>query len=187
MQERIIHRARLGDQRAFQQLVEDYNDIVWRTARVLLPDNIPAEDSIQEAWIDTWRSFSRFKEGQPFRPWLLAIVANRCRMTMRRRHIPVVPIEDADEDRLISADDVIKEILNLERDSELQSMLITLSTEQQRLLKLRFFAELELTEIAQIMCIPVGTVKSRLHRTLSTLRTSSQVKSLTSLDVERMA
>lgn len=186
MQESIIHRARLGDQRAFQQLIEDYNDVVWRTARVLLPDRVTTEDAIQEAWVDIWRSMGRFKEGQPFRPWLLAIVANRCRMMTRRRNFTTIPIETVDEECLISPDNVLKEILSLERDSELQAALTKLPVKQQRVLELHFFAELELSEIALVMGVPVGTVKSRLHRALSTLRTSNHVKSIARLSAERM-
>ncbi|HTK11530.1 MAG TPA: sigma-70 family RNA polymerase sigma factor [Ktedonobacteraceae bacterium] len=185
MQESIIHRARQGDQRAFQQLVESYHDVVWRTARVLLPDANAAEDALQEAWLDTWRGLRHFNDRQEFRPWLLTIVANRCRMAMRRRTISTVPIEVADEERLISADDVAKTILDAERASELQIVLKALPVEQQHVLELRFFAELELAEIALVLHVPLGTVKSRLHRALGNLRESKKIELLDILNTER--
>ena len=153
---------------------------------MLLSDSTAVEDAIQEAWVDTWRSLTRFKEEQPFRPWLLTIVANRCRMHMRRRKIPTIPIETAEEDYLISADNVLKDILCQEQEQELQAALIHLTPEQQRVLELRFFAELEFTEIALVMNVPLGTVKSRFHRAMNALRTSAQIKSLAPSRAERI-
>ena len=178
MEETIIRRAQMGDQRAFQQLTELYHDIAWRTARVLLSERTVAEDALQDAWLDVWRGLPRFQIYRPFRPWLLTIIANRCRMTARRQNITTVPLVDSSEvDGLFSTDDVLKYVLHQERGVELQAALIMLPSEQQRVLGLRFFAELELNEIALVMAIPVGTVKSRLHRALTALRTHFQVTS----------
>src|SRR5579859_2291579 len=82
--EKIIVRAQRGDQQAFQQLVETYHGIVWRTARLLLRDAALTDDTVQEAWIDVWRGLPRLQHHQTFRSWLLTIVTNRCRMALRR-------------------------------------------------------------------------------------------------------
>ncbi|MEO6889206.1 MAG: sigma factor, partial [Ktedonobacteraceae bacterium] len=66
MEDDIIQRAQRGDQRAFQQLVEGYSDLAWRTARVLLAERAAAEDAVQEAWLDTWRGLPRFQLARPF-------------------------------------------------------------------------------------------------------------------------
>jgi len=55
MEDTIIQRAQMGDQLAFQQLIEAYNAIAWRTVQVLLPDRMAAEDVMQEVWLDVWR------------------------------------------------------------------------------------------------------------------------------------
>ena len=177
MEETIIHLAQKGDQRAFQQLVDIYHDVAWRTARVLLSERTTAEDALQDAWVDAWRGLPRFQTGRPFRPWLLTIIANRCRMIARRRNVPTIPLDSAEIDGLLNVDDVLKHVLHQERGAELQAALTTLPSEQQRVLALRFFAGLELNEIALATATPVGTVKSRLHRALNTLRTHVQVTS----------
>lgn len=166
----IIQRAQLGDQRAFQQLIEAYHTIAWRTARVLLPDRSTIEDVMQEAWLDVWRGLPRFQRNRPFRPWLLTIVANRCRMLLRRRRPATLVLDDVEMERIIVVDDVLEHILRLEVDGELQLALETLSAEQRCVLELRFFADLDLSEIALITNVPLGTVKSRLYRALSNLR-----------------
>lgn len=170
MEDSIIQRAQMGDQLAFQQLIEIYNALAWRTAQVLLSDQAAVEDAIQEVWLDVWRGLSRFQRGRPFRPWLLTIVANRCHMIARRRRGSLQSLDADEADQLLSVDDVLEHIIRLEEDIELQFALEMISVEQRRILELRFFADLELNEISLIINIPLGTVKSRLHRALNSLR-----------------
>ncbi len=170
MEDIIIQRAQEGDQLAFQQLIEAYNALAWRTAQVLLPEQAVVEDVVQEAWLDVWRGLARFQRGRPFRPWLLTIVANRCRMTTRRHQPALASLDSADAQQLLSDDDVLGHVIRLEEDGELQLVLATVVAEQRQVLELRFFADLDLNEIALITDVPLGTVKSRLHRALNSLR-----------------
>ena len=168
----LIRRARLGDQDAFRQLVETYGMLTERTARVLLSDRSDAEDAVQEAWLDAWRGLAGFELGRPFRPWLLTVVGNRCRMVARRRKLTSVPLDEGLYDRL---DGLSQPQANpfgaIEAYYEdLQEAVEALDGEHRRLLALRFFADLQLEEIAELLNVPLGTVKSRLHRTLHTLR-----------------
>jgi RNA polymerase sigma factor (sigma-70 family) len=170
MEDDLIRCAQAGDQAAFRQLVDTYTPIVWRAAQTLLPDRSSAEDVLQESWLDVWRGLLRFQRGRPFRPWLLTIVARRCSMTARRRSLSTVPFELEAMEHLPSEDRVSDRLLRLEADRAVQVVLETLPAEQQRILELRFFAGLELAEIALVMGTPLGTVKSRLHRALGILR-----------------
>lgn len=170
--ESLIRSAQMGDTVAFQHLVEAYYALAWRTARVLQHDAAGIEDILQEAWLDAWRGLPGFQAHRPFRPWLLTLVTNRCRMAARRHTPPTVGV-DALEDHLVS-DDMLQHVLQQERNAQLRATLATLPTEQQRVLALRYFAELELSEIALVMGLPLGTVKSRLHRALQTLRQKTE-------------
>lgn len=172
----LIRRARLGDQEAFRQLVEIYGTLTERTARVLLADRSDAEDAVQEAWLDAWRGLAGFELGRPFRPWLLTIVGNRCRMVARRRKLPSVPFDDALFDRIDSlSESQVNPFGMVEAHYDgLQEAIDTLDGGPRRLLALRFFADLQLDEIAELLNVPLGTVKSRLHRTLQTLRLHMQ-------------
>lgn len=172
----LIRRARLGDQDAFRQLVDIYGTLTERTARVLLADRSDAEDAVQEAWLDAWRGLRGFELGRPFRPWLLTIVGNRCRMVARRRRLTSVPFDDALYDRLddLSASQANPFSAIEAYYDDLQEALEALDGNHRRLLALRFFADLQLEEIAELLNVPLGTVKSRLHRTLQTLRVRLQ-------------
>jgi RNA polymerase sigma factor (sigma-70 family) len=193
MEENLIRRAQAGDQAAFRTLVEGYLPVAWRICRILLADRGMAEDALQEAWIDVWTALPRVDGARPLRPWLLTVVANRCRMAARRRGIPTVPLDADLVERLHGVDSVAHELELRDRYqtevtlyAALQAALSTLSRDQRQLLGLRYQAELELGEIALVIGVPIGTVKSRLHRTLAALRaqlTSSQpaqAKSLSS-------
>src|SRR5690242_17317162 len=153
MEEEIIRRAQGGDTLAFQQLVEHYHQMAWRTARILLKDATLTEDVLQEAWIDVWRGLPRFQSSRPLRPWLLTIVTNRCRMALRRSTPATVSLEDSttEIDVLDETEDLLKRVVRQEGNTEMRSALTTLPTEQQRVLELRYFADLELNEIAVVM------------------------------------
>lgn len=170
MEEALIQRAQLGDTAAFRQLVEAHTALAWRTARVLLPNRAAAEDALQEAWVDVWRGLAGFHAGRPFRPWLLAVVANRCRMSARRHALATVPLPPADSAAFAGPDHATDAVLRGEADAELRAALALLPDDQRRVLELRYFAELDLSEIAAITDAPLGTVKSRLHRALGAVR-----------------
>ena len=182
MEDDLILQAQLGNTEAFRRLVVMHGDIAWRTARVLLRDAGRAEDAVQEAWLDAWRGLAGFQIHRAFRPWLLTLVANRCRMALRRRTLTTVPITRDIGEGLCGADDVVDAALRRETDAVLRDALATLPAEQAHVLELRFYADLELTEIAGISGVPLGTVKSRLHRALTSLRASLQQPAATTPD-----
>jgi RNA polymerase sigma-70 factor (ECF subfamily) len=176
MEEGLIEQAQSGDQEAFRQLVSMYSSLLHRTARVLLNDPLSAEDAVQEAWLDVWKGLSSFQLGRPFRPWLLTVVANRCRKHLRVTRLPSVPLDNCLGQTLVAPQDQKNMALQSVESPELEAALTELSVEQQNILALRFFAELELEEIAQLKRLPLGTVKSRLYRAIESLRINLDAK-----------
>ncbi len=164
----IIRRAQAGDERAFQQLVETYHTVVWRTVRALLSDATTTEEVVQEAWLDVWRGLSTFRANRPFRPWLLTVVANRSRKQARRHQVESEPLDESLLETSVS--DGFAQALEREQHRDLTHAVASLPAEQARVLALRYFVDLDLAEIAAVTAAPVGSVKSRLHRALATLR-----------------
>jgi len=165
---KLIMRAQSGDKDAFRSLVETYSSLAERTARVLLSNRSDAEDAAQEAWLDAWKAMPRFQVQRPFRPWLLAIVANRCRMKARK-HDPITTPYDNELADLSTEPGPAES--SFQYDAELEEALGDLDRDQQRVIALRFYADLQLDEIAELTNVPLGTVKSRLSRGLAALRT----------------
>jgi RNA polymerase sigma-70 factor (ECF subfamily) len=174
----IILRAQRGDARAFQQIVEEYHRLLWRTARILLQDPTLTDDVLQEAWIDIWKGLPRIQNYLTIRAWLLTVVANRCRMTLRRTTLTTISLENEPDMLLLTSDieDVLEQVTRMEISTDIRCALGKLSIEQRHVLELRYFADLELNEIALVTAQPLGTVKSRQHRALQTLRTVLQVE-----------
>src|SRR6476620_4988193 len=79
----LVERARRGDAAAYEELVRLHEHVAYRTALVFSASPADAQDAAQEALLKAWRALPRFRAGAPFRPWLLAIVANEARSRVR--------------------------------------------------------------------------------------------------------
>ena len=171
-EQQLIERARRGDLAAYEVLVRQYETLAFRAAYLITRDDGEAADAAQEAFVRAYRALGSFRPGAPFRPWLLRIVtnlalnrlrANRRRQNMTERYTRQVQIETGG----VSIDGLV---LQRDQRQRLLQAVGRLSPDQQALISLRYFLELPEAEVAATLKIPVGTVKSRLHRTLAKLR-----------------
>ena len=157
-------RGETGDQaRTFELLIEPLLEGAFGLAYSMLRDRGAAEDAVQEAAIKAWRGVEHLRSDASLRPWFFAIVANQCRDARRVRRPTFVGLGDAAEPiQGDHADQVV-------RDLDLERALALLPPEQSALLFLRFHLDLPPSQIAAVLHWRVGTVKSRLHRTLRKL------------------
>jgi RNA polymerase sigma-70 factor (ECF subfamily) len=146
----------------FEARIAGCLEACFRLALVMLSDRGEAEDAVQEAVLKAWRRLDQLR-GTDVLPWLLGIVANECRMSRRRSWWRVVRLADppragrTDDHLTLAGTDVRQAISRLPRDLRL-------------VVALRYYLDLSLEEVAASARIPVGTVKSRLHRAASRLR-----------------
>ena len=137
----------------------------------MIYDRQLAEDITQEAFLDAWRGIEGFDIERPFKPWFLKLVLNRCWMQKRRRVGPTVSLERVEPTRVAtdarSADEAM---VSGESRQLVREAIVSLEENQRSVVMLRYFAELTVPEIAQVLSLPEGTVKSRLHRALQHLR-----------------
>jgi RNA polymerase sigma factor (sigma-70 family) len=169
----VIARVRAGESDAYADLVRAHTRIAHRTA-VLLGAGADAEDVVQIAFLKAYQALGRFREGAAFRPWLLRIVANETRNTVRsvNRLRRAVGREAAmvEAEPLIpeSADPAAAAVAG-ERRSRLLAALDELSEEHRQVVTCRYLLDLDEAETAQALGWPRGTVKSRLNRALRRL------------------
>lgn len=150
---------------AFLSAARPALDRSYRLAGLLLADAHAAEDAVQEALVAAWQSFDSLRDRSRFGAWFDRILVNECRDRLRRRGlVRFVPI-DADAER--PARDPFQAII--ERDAVLAA-LSDLTPDERIVVVLRFWADLSLDAIADRLGLPLGTVKSRLHRSLGRLR-----------------
>ena len=160
-----MSRARRGDDTAFGGLVALHQEVAFRTAYLVLGDAAEAEDAAQEAFVKVHRSLGRFRDGEPFRPWLLAIVGNtaRNRRRSRGRRMALQLRAEAASDRTTarSAEAVV---LDAERRHRILAAVNGLRSDDRVVIGARYFLELSEAETAALAGVAPGTVKSRLSR-----------------------
>ena len=170
----LLVRARRGDVHAYEDLVRLHQPTVFRAAYVLTRSVPEAEEATQDAFVKAWAALHRFRLGAPFRPWVLAIVANeartRVRANGRRRDWTTRAARDerwSPEGTSPSAEAVA---LEQGRSRQLREALDRLGERDRTVIELRFLLDLSEREAAAALGCRPGTVKSRLSRALSRLR-----------------
>src|SRR5204863_2027317 len=93
----LVERAAAGDARAFEEIMRRHNRTLFRTARAILRDDAEAEDALQEAYVQAYRSLGGFRAEARLSTWLARIVANEALMRLRKtnRRAEIVPIQPA--------------------------------------------------------------------------------------------
>ena len=167
-QRALVERAKGGDHDAFIALIDLSLARLDAAAWLILRDAELARDAVQDAMVRAWRDLPGLRDPDRFGPWLHRLTVNSCldqaRQRSRRRIevelTPVVHPAVADTTALVADRDMLDRALT------------RLDPEQRAVVVLRFFLDLSLPETAAALGIPVGTVKSRLHRSLERMRIS---------------
>jgi RNA polymerase sigma factor (sigma-70 family) len=181
MQRDLVERAMVGDREAFTELGGRWIDRLYATARLILRDGDRAEDATQEALIVAWRDIKGLRDPDRFEPWLRRLLVNACyreaRSTRRRwaAEVRAIPLAGTLDDPALAAAD----------HDELDRAFDGLGTEQRTLLVLHYHLGLPMHETALALGLPIGTVKSRLHRTTQQLRASLDAHARLPLREER--
>ena len=172
-EETLVNTASDGSLDAFNQLVLKYQDMVYNHALALLRDRALAEDATQESFIKAFQHISGFRGGS-FRGWLLRIVTNSVYDLLRRfqRHptLPLFPEDEKGEDMesapwLADPGTSVQDTVEQREFSEsIYKLLDELPDTYRSMLNLIDIYELDYTEAAQLLNIPIGTVKSRVAR-----------------------
>lgn len=155
----LVEQAQRGDQEAFGILARSRGDVLFGIARRILRDVDLAEDAVQQALVIAWRELPRLRDPDRFDAWLQRTLVHACYAESRRKrawmsNIRVLPVDGpAGPDDLASLAD---------RD-EVERGFRRLLPEQRAILVLHHYLGLGLNEIGEVLAIPVGTARSRLH------------------------
>ncbi len=151
----------------FLRLAGSGMDRAYRLAGLVLGDGTEAEDAVQDALLRAWNSAGSLRDAAGFEAWFDRILVNGCRDRMRRRKVlRFIPIDSTHD--TVPVRDVFGAIG--ERDAILAG-LQALQPDDRVVVVLHYWADLRLEDIAARLECPTGTVKSRLHRAKSVLRT----------------
>jgi RNA polymerase sigma-70 factor (ECF subfamily) len=168
----LLERARRGSDGAYEELVQRYTQMAFRTACLVTGSAADAEDAVQDAFVKAHRALSGFRRGAPFRPWLLSIVGNearnRRRSAGRRAAMELRAVDAMERGRPAALPEAEAEAAEDRR--ALIGALAALPDDQRQVVTCRYLLELSVDETAAALGIPDGTVKSRLARALVRLR-----------------
>jgi RNA polymerase sigma-70 factor (ECF subfamily) len=171
----LLARYGAGDELAFRELVTRYKNSLYVFLRQFLNRLDLVEDVFQETFLQLYTSRASFDQSRPLRPWLFTIAANKAKDALRKRQrtaaIPIGTIADSDD---LSFGDVLNAITsdsttpsdNLERTEmalRVEQVMANMPENLRQILTLAYFNKFSYKQMADILSIPIGTVKSRLH------------------------
>ncbi|MBW3494472.1 MULTISPECIES: sigma-70 family RNA polymerase sigma factor [Bacillus] len=170
-----LYKMESGDQEAFQVIYEYTCKDIYRTVVFLLGNqHQDVDDIVNEVYIKMWKSVTNYDMNRSFRFWLHGIVVKQVQDWRRkswRRFRIFEKKKMYEQDRSYIMDEGI---LHKETRNELAEVVQKLSYKHREVVIMRYFHEYSLDEIAVLLQIPVGTVKSRLHTALKRLRTEME-------------
>lgn len=164
-QRALVDAAKHGDQDAFAAIATDAADRLYAVAFRILRDPELARDAAQQALLVAWRDLRTLRDPDRLDPWLYRLVVRACYAEARQRRRTIgltslAVIRSVHEQPIAQVDD----------HDQLERGFRRLSPEQRTVVVLHYYLDLPLTEVAGIMGIPDGTVRSRLHYAISSLR-----------------
>lgn len=165
LDEEQLSLALMGDEEAFGEVVETFQNPVYNLCYRMLGNAQEAEDAAQETFWRAYQALNRYDQSRSFATWLLAIAAHYCIDQQRKRKLPSFSIELLPEGNVAgSIDTPEKSFSNSEEERQIHRMLGELNPEDKAAIILRYWYEFSEKEISDTLKISISAVKSRLHR-----------------------
>ena len=165
-QRELVERAQRGDHDAFAELARVFVARLDGAARLILRDHELARDAVQEGFIRAWRNLPTLRDPDRFEPWLRSLVFRSCIDVLRRRGRRPIEVELSPVDEPTVAD-----FASVVADRELlDTALRRLQPEQRAVMVLHYYLGMPLPDVAAALGSPIGTAKSRHHRSLAAMR-----------------
>jgi RNA polymerase sigma-70 factor (ECF subfamily) len=171
----LLARYAAGDEAAFHEVVTRYKNSLYAFLRQFLNRRDLVEDVFQETFLQLFTSRDSFDINRPLRPWLFTIAANKAKDALRKwQRTAAVPIGTLADSEELSFGDVLNAITsdsripsdNLERTEtalRVEQVIANMPENLREILILAYFNKFSYKQMAEILSIPIGTVKSRLH------------------------
>jgi RNA polymerase sigma-70 factor (ECF subfamily) len=159
----LVAGALEGREKAFRELVERYHPVAFAVVRSVVGDREDVEDVVQEVFIKVYKGLSHFRGDAKFSTWIYRIARNEAINAARKKVITGQPVEETVIESPVGSRPDEQFHQKAER-SHLEGYLARLDENYRTVLELRYLGERSYAEIGEAMELPIGTVKSYIHR-----------------------
>lgn len=171
----ILQRCKRNDKNAFAELFKFYQNYLFKICFSYVQNEQQALDLMQEIFIKLYKNMDKYDEKYPFHPWIRRIAVNTCINEKRKSNPPMIPLRyDEDgmniEDQLAAEEDIEKEVESHDMARIIKEHIDCLPEKQRMVIILRYYEDLSYEEIAELLHIPLGTVKTDLYRAKNALK-----------------
>ncbi len=157
----LLRASLAGETEAWGEIVVRYKDAVFGLCLGFLRNRADAEDITHDAFIRAYTNLRRYKLERKFSTWLFTVASNLCRNRLRyRRYHPVI----SPPDQVSGGNDPAYIVAREDRSAAVRSAIDRLPASYRAPIVLRYYNELAYKEIAEILSLPEGTIKTRIHR-----------------------
>ncbi|GGE28947.1 DNA-directed RNA polymerase sigma-70 factor [Pullulanibacillus camelliae] len=161
MQEELFQKAQNGNEAAFVRLLGRYQNRIYRIAYTYFRNEQDALDALQEVSVKAYKNIGKIRKPEALAAWLMAVTVNSCHTMLRQKKR---------ETCLMTPEHALSTFEDHDKPLVIKEAISNLSTDEQVIIFHAYFEGLTLEEVANHMRIPIGTVKTRLHRALTKLR-----------------
>jgi RNA polymerase sigma-70 factor (ECF subfamily) len=174
-EQELFRRYAAGDQEAFRKIVKQYKDPLYAFLRRFLNQQQLIEEAFQETFLQLYRSRQSFDKEKPLRPWLFTIAANKAKDVLRKQQRQsTVSLGTMAEPAEQNIDDVVNSLKSYEitpydeaekaeNAENVRQIIADMPENLREILILAYFEQFSYKQMADMLSIPIGTVKSRLH------------------------
>lgn len=174
----LLRRCLAGDEAAYRELVRRYQRPVYSVAIRMVRSAEDAEDLTQETFVRVFKALDRYDPARPFQAWLFTITSRLCIDHIRRRRMKTVPLfrseAGTEEEHAVELEDpgLLPDELAVRSEEEhgVRDLIDSLPPHYRIVVLLRHQQDLSYEEIAEMLHLPLGTVKARIHRARALLK-----------------
>ena len=160
----LVEEAKLGNNEAFEQLIEKNKLKMYKVAKSILRNEDDVCDAIQNALMSTYTNINKLQNNQFFSTWLIRILINKCYDIANKNQRLYSNVTDIDE---YNINDNLRSYDSYDSESLVENVLTKIEDDLKTITVLYYYNDYSVSEISQILDIPEGTVKSRLSRARS--------------------
>ncbi|MFJ7847948.1 sigma-70 family RNA polymerase sigma factor [Peribacillus sp. NPDC097206] len=179
-----INRFLNGETQAYNDLYERTIQTVYKNVHFLIDEKSEVDDVVQDVYIQIYKSLRKYDRERPFKPWLTGIVVKTIQTYRRKRWMRLRISKKAEETKQVAIPDFSNDIVEKISNRHLVDLVNQLPYKLKQVVILRYLNDYSQEEVARILDIPIGTVKSRIHASLKKLNAHGK-ESLLSLEKVR--